>query len=256
MSQTSTTYYLWKWADNDLPGKPTDVFAALMRGELHPTLQVFDARLLLQLLSRTATRGRSRGEEWDWQVEPASSPEQARFVFLACPGFRNLKNSFYRSLLRLGLAVYAEQEAQIVRAFPPKLNRFLLGQNMHRHHYDVTASDLPVLLSQIHPDWSDPFAILEDYRDRFVQCYAHRGKFCLEWRENFTPKNDDNFDQWIASYPDGTTTEEAVHHVEPGRHKTTELLRFGDVLGVFQAFVRGKPRPMKYRWRSIKKELQ
>jgi hypothetical protein len=27
------TYYFWKWADNDLTGKPAEVHAALLRNE-------------------------------------------------------------------------------------------------------------------------------------------------------------------------------------------------------------------------------
>ncbi|MEI6279251.1 MAG: hypothetical protein WCQ16_07715 [Verrucomicrobiae bacterium] len=36
--------YFWKWADNDLPGKPAEVFADLMLGEW---LQV-EARIFLR----------------------------------------------------------------------------------------------------------------------------------------------------------------------------------------------------------------
>ncbi|MCX6907953.1 MAG: hypothetical protein NTY01_07920, partial [Verrucomicrobia bacterium] len=74
------SYYFWKWADNDLAGKPTEVFAALMRGELHPALQRFDARPLLRRLEKLAAADRKRGEEWEWQLHPQSSPENVRFV--------------------------------------------------------------------------------------------------------------------------------------------------------------------------------
>jgi len=30
----AASYYFWKWADNDLPGRPLEVHAALLRGEL------------------------------------------------------------------------------------------------------------------------------------------------------------------------------------------------------------------------------
>ena len=32
--------FFWKWADNNLPGKPTDVCGTLLRGELHPAVQL------------------------------------------------------------------------------------------------------------------------------------------------------------------------------------------------------------------------
>ena len=54
-----SSYYFWKWADNDLPGKPPEVWVALLRGEMHPALQSFDATSLLNALEDAATeRGR------------------------------------------------------------------------------------------------------------------------------------------------------------------------------------------------------
>jgi hypothetical protein len=47
-------YYFWKWADNDLPGRPVEVHAALLRGERHGALQCFDARPLLKMPTSAA----------------------------------------------------------------------------------------------------------------------------------------------------------------------------------------------------------
>lgn len=80
-----TSYYFWKWADNDLPGKPADVYASLMRGQLHPALQPFDARPLLRALKKLGTKKRKNGEEWDLVTHPALSPDRAHFVFITCP---------------------------------------------------------------------------------------------------------------------------------------------------------------------------
>jgi len=35
-----------------------------------------------------------------------------------------------------------------------------------------------------------------------------------------------------------------------------EKLRFSDTLRIFQAFLRGEPRPARYHWRSIRQELE
>src|SRR5580704_10772982 len=79
------SYYFWKWADNALPGKPPDVWAALLRGELHPALEVFDSLPLLKALQDSASQARVMGEEWEWEVNPPVAPEKARFVFVTCP---------------------------------------------------------------------------------------------------------------------------------------------------------------------------
>jgi hypothetical protein len=80
----STSYYFWKWAENDVPGKPAEVWAALLRGELHPALQSFDARPLLNALEDAAAELRTVDEEWEWKVHPPTSPEKACFVFATC----------------------------------------------------------------------------------------------------------------------------------------------------------------------------
>lgn len=55
------SYYFWKWADNDLPGQPVEVHAALLRGALHPALQTFDARPLLARLGEYAAARHAQG---------------------------------------------------------------------------------------------------------------------------------------------------------------------------------------------------
>ena len=59
----TTSYCLWEWADHDLPGRPAEVHAALLRGEMHPALQTFDARPLLKKCERAAAQGRKLEEE-------------------------------------------------------------------------------------------------------------------------------------------------------------------------------------------------
>ena len=71
---TTASYYLWKWADNDLSGPPKEVFADLLRGNMHPALQPFDARPLIRDLQALVAERLALGEEWDWQIMPAAAP--------------------------------------------------------------------------------------------------------------------------------------------------------------------------------------
>ena len=80
-----TSYYIWNWADNDLPGKPNEVFAELMAGRMPHSLQPFNASAILRRIERLALRDRSRGKEWDWQVQPDKATGKARFVYVAGP---------------------------------------------------------------------------------------------------------------------------------------------------------------------------
>src|ERR1700691_2948914 len=125
------SYYFWKWADNDLPGRPAEVHADLLRGEMHPALQTFDARPLLKKLKSAATRGRACDEEWDWEVTPCDAPEQARFVFVTCPllnGSEARVRWFSDEFAPLGLSGFDDGGGRLIPCLPPKLNSFILGQ--------------------------------------------------------------------------------------------------------------------------------
>ncbi len=86
---------IWRWADNDLPGMPTRIHAALLRGEMPPEVQPFDSRPLLAGLERVAAKARLLGDEWSWHVAGLpGSTGSAALVFLSCtegPAFNFLE---------------------------------------------------------------------------------------------------------------------------------------------------------------------
>jgi len=119
-----TPYYFWKWADNDLPGRPGEVWPMLLRGQMHPTLQTFDARPLIKQLEGSARRGRALGEEWSWQVEPRTSSGQARFVFVTCPPFNRdgrSVESLLQTIFPLDVSGYDEERGTLIPGLLPKL---------------------------------------------------------------------------------------------------------------------------------------
>ena len=253
-----SSYYLWKWADNDLPGKPNQVFSTLLQGELHPALQTFNARPLLCRLETFAESRRELGEEWNWEVHPSDNPSDARFVFLTGPHLNDSKDraaSFSDAMVRLEISGYDEQYGHVIHLLQPKLNCFLYGQDYRERHYDITADEVPELLRRIDREDRDPFGVLEDRRHYFVQCCAHERRFCVEWRENYDTNNWDDFAHWRASIP---KQPRAIREQLPTRHRHRDYdtLTFADTVRVFQAFVQGDPKPSRYRWRDIKPLLE
>lgn len=248
------SYYFWKWADNDLPGRPGEVHAALVRGQLHPALQIFDARLLLETLESAAARGREHAEEWNWELSPGDAPIAAQFVFVTCPCLKEPSERtarFEREFFPLGLSGCDEQSGQLIPRLLPKLNLFKMGQLRDEPSYDITVDDLPALLRCIDSHAPDPFAILEDNRSRFVQCYAHGRRFCVEWRENYDPPVYENFDQWRAQDRARLAVLDVPYHKNIPHRKDPDLLLYADTLRIFQAFMRGEPRPERYHWMNI-----
>lgn len=271
MSKTSTTYYLWKWADNNLPGQPDTVFSELLRGRMHPAVQPFDASPMLQDLQTTAATHHSLGEEWEWQVQPADSLRHAHFIFLRCPEiprYGQLRREFLTLAWPWDLSGYAEQQGKLIDCLLPKLNDIKFGGSIEEREFDIIEQDLPVLLSRLDPRQASPFIILKNRNNNFVQCYAHRDGFDVEWHVTRQLAVSDDYDSWRAGYcvnqatvgPRRFRDENRKLNSEPCiiriRRFQHERLRYCDTLRIFRAFLRGKARPDQYHWRSIRPELE
>lgn len=253
-----SSYYLWKWADNYLPGKPNEVFATLLRGELHPALQTFNARPLMRRLEAFAKSRRELDEEWNWQVQPSDNPAEARFVFLTGPNLNDSKDrgtNFEKAIKGLWISGYDEQCGHVIHSLKPKLNCFVYGQDHRERHYDITAEEVPVLLRRIDRKASNPYAILEDRRHYFVQCLARNRRFCAEWRENYDPNNWDNFKHWRAYDMERCRARRKMplpRRGQPDHYTVT----FADTVRIFQAFIQGDPKPPRYYWHDIRTRLE
>jgi len=252
--------YFWKWADNDLPGKPTDVHAALLRGELHPALQTFDARPLVAAIEALANETPpDERDEWEWIVEPAKKKQQARFVLLNCPRSPEPKTMHHLlscQLLRYGVTCFDEGLGILGDRFPPKLNEFKWGQWSGENVYDISADELPVLIKRIEPKFSHPYAVLSNRKDDFVQCFAKGRRFVVEWRENYELNDASKFDHWKAQDKKRMAALK-VPYTPKGipPEKDPDFVNFADTLRIFEAFLLQKQRPSHYHWRNINKEL-
>ncbi len=250
------SYTFWKWADNDLAGKPVEVHADLLRGGLHPAIQTFDARPLLKKLERAAAQGRKRDEEWSWEVTPSNAPEQAVFVFVSCPGIDSSVASarrFGRTFQSLGLSGIDEESGQIIPTLSPKLNGFITGHLPWENVYDITEDDLPYLIRRIEPREENPFGIIETNRSgSFVQCYAEGRRFVVEWANNDSAPGKTIWDHWRAQDRKRLAAMGGVNDERKmDTSETPDLIRYADTLPIFSALLRGESRPAKYPWRNI-----
>ena len=242
-------YYFWKWADNDLPGNPAEVHATLLRGEMHPALQPFNARPLLRRLEKARDEGRYVEEEWDWQLHPQESPGKAHFVFATCPDDGGFSGKFGEVFFPLGLACFDEQEGTLTTHSPPKLNCFISGD--FPEVYDVALDDLPVLLQRISSKESpNAFGILMNRKMNFVQTARCGRRFCVEWRENYDIRFKTKFDQWRVCPSPGKEALRVKRLLQKDPDYPN-LIGFAATLRIFEAFFRGEPRPEQYCWRNI-----
>ena len=269
----TASYYLWKWADNDLPGPPNEVYSELLHGRMHPAIQAFDAALVIRQLERIAAQGRRKGEEWDWQIHQDPTGRQVAFIFLTCPAverYGQMRRRFCDFLLYLDITGYDEQRGQLMYCFAPKKNAFEFGTT-DEIFYDITEADLPILLHRLPTAGSEATALLENRQNHFVQCDPLNRRFTVEWRENYDLADFSKFGQWRAGYFDSAPGRPRLFVPKHFGHervnkncelvylnageKKYELIRYHDTLRIFKAFLRGEPRPTQYRWQNIKAEL-
>ena len=269
---TSASHCFWKWADNDLPGRPNEVLADLVRGNMHPALQAFDPQPVVRELEKASRKGRRSGEEWDWQVCPDGIGNQARFVHLACllkdnPNFS--REPLIDRLDALGISGYDDQHGRLIECLSPKLNVFECEQWWDEPRYDVDAAELAVLLRRLRPNRQNPFASLTDRRGSFVSCMGYGRRFSVEWHERLDPHDWSQTAPWrLECFPvRGRRRWFMPTGVEFSRVKGSdwcrcftgesdhETITFTETLAVFRSFLRGQPRPQQYRWCDISKEL-
>ena len=268
----TASYYLWKWADSNLPGPPNKIFSELLHGRMHPAIQVFDAVPVVRQLERMAAQGRRKGEEWNWQIHQSQKGKQASFIFLTCPAverFGQMRQKFCELLLQLDITGYDEQRGHLMHCFLPKINVWECGEEDDETFYDVTEDDLPGLIRRIQPDSLTSYATLMNRQNHFVNCGIYKRRFTVEWRELYDLADFSKFGHWRAGYYEGTPVRrlfvpqdceyERIKDCEPVRQqageKKHELLLYRDTLRIFQAFLRGEPRPRRCCWQDIKDEL-
>ncbi|MEI6074411.1 MAG: hypothetical protein WCS94_02480 [Verrucomicrobiota bacterium] len=252
--------YFWKWADNDLSGKPTEVHADLLRGVQHPALQTFDARPVLTVIEQLANGSPAADrDEWTWSVAPANQVQRAQFIFLTCPrsiDFKAMHRVLARQLLPLGVSCFDEGMGMLGDWFPPKLNEFQWGAWPGENIYDITPDDLPVLIKRIPAQSPSRFAILTNRRTHFVQCMLKGRRYVVEWRENHDVRDFTKFDHWKAQ-DQKRMAAFTVPYTPRGipRDKDPDFLTFADTVKIFRAFLLQQPRPAHYHWRNINAEL-
>jgi len=251
----SASCYIWKWAENDLQGRPAEVHAALLRGELHPAVQPFDARPVLAAIKALAKRSPAEEQdEWNWCAAPAEKLRQAHFVFLNCPqtsAAKAMHQLLARGLLRYDVTCFDESLGMLGDWFPPKLNEFQCGQWPGEMLYDITADELPVLIKRINPKSPNPFAVLTNRRNHYVQCLRKPKGYLVEWRENDI-KNPRNFNHWRAQDIQKLAALKVPYQrTGIAAAKNPDLHRFADTLNIFRAFLLQEPRPKRYHWMNI-----
>jgi hypothetical protein len=244
------TYYIWKWADNNLPGKPTEIVAQLCAGEMPEALQPFSPKNILGRLAEVADKRRNEMSELLIEVEKQPNGD-ASFIHLSDPAADSpwLADKLLWAVWKTGLTLYDEINNRLVGL--PKRNVVEVpdrGQQL----VDIAPSDIPELLHALGDCPHLNALACYDRHGNMFQVWAHQRRFATEWQ--ILPEQDFNLHQiWVAGKP-----VPSQRHARFGRRLDlfdNEILRMVDAQRLWVAFLAGADRPATCLWREITQEL-
>lgn len=247
------TYYIWKWADNDLPGRPSDIVAQLCAGELPGALQPFSFKQVLGRLAKVADQRRTEMSELMIEAQGQRN-DQASFIHLCDPASDSpwLADKLLWAVWKTGLTLYDESSNRLVGL--PKHN--VVEPSWGRQLADIEVADIPVLLRG--PDNGPRLEAVACYdrNGNMLQVWMHRRRFVVEWQ--ILPDRD--FSQhriWVAGKP--PTSLRCVCLGKPNSGLDVfkhEIFGMADAHRLWVTFLSGEARPEGYLWREVTQDLK
>lgn len=246
----ATTYYIWKWAENDLPGRPTDVVARLCAGELPPALQRF--RPAAALANLVAVASERRTELSELLMEHRTDPSgQTPFIQLCDPAPDSswLSSRLLRAVWPVDLTLFDESHNRLLGL--PKRNVVEVPDE-GRQLVDIGPADLPAMLHELGGRARLAAVTCYDRNGNMFQAWAQGQRFAVEWQ--ILPERD--FSQhriWVAGRPGPSQRRTRL-----GSRRdlfANEALTMADAHRLWRSFLAGAERPATYAWREITAEL-
>ena len=247
-----TEYYIWKWADNDLPGRPAEVEDGLCAGDLPPAIQQFLVRKVYPRLVKVLNR--CRAELSEILVDPQlTAAGAARFIRLRHPLGDSawLANQLLWSGWDAELTVYNATAQRLVGL--PKRN--VVEMPAGRQWVDIARADIPGLLHQLGQEPDLAALACYDRDGNMFQVWAHQRRYAVEWQ--VLPARDFNLHRiWVAGRSLPTQRQARLGSLEGGLELySRELLEMAEVAGLWAAFLAGAKLPASHVWRDVTRNL-
>ena len=247
-----TEYYIWKWADNDLPGKPTEVVDGLCAGDLPPALEQFLVRKVHPRLAKVLNQCRSELSEIF--VDPLmTAAGAARFIRFRHPlgDSEWLANQLLWSGWDAELTVFNATANRLIGL--PKRN--VVEMSAGRQLVDIGRADIPVLLHRLANEPGLVAFACYDRDGNMFQVWAHQRRYAVEWQ--VLPVRDFNLHRiWVAGRPIPTQRRARLGSLDGGLELfSRELLEMPEVYGLWTSFLEGANRPASHVWRDVTRDL-
>ena len=246
-----TEYYIWKWADNDLVGRPAEVVDGLSAGDLPMALEQFLVRKVYPRLVKVLNKCRSELSEIavDPQMTAAGT---SRFIRLRHPlDSEWLANQLLWSVWDAELTVFNATDNRLIGL--PKRN--VVEMPKGRQLVDIRRGEIPPLLHQLAKEPGLAALACYDRNGNMFQVWTHQRRYAVEWQ--VLPARDFNLHRiWVAGRPIPTQRRSRLGTLEGGLELfSRELLEMGEVYGLWASFLAGEKLPSSHVWRDVTRRL-
>jgi hypothetical protein len=246
-------YYIWKWADNNLNGRPPEIVAHLCAGEMPEMLQAFKPQRVLKRLDEVAAKRRSQTGELLIQSQEEQGG-RVRFIHLCDPasGSDWLTNKLLWAVWDAHLTLYDESTNRLLGLPKRNVVEVCWGEQL----VDIEASEIPALLRRLGSRHGLGALACYDKNGNMFQIWAHRRRFAVEWQ--LLPDRDFKRHQiWIAGRQRKSRAKVILG--PPNRCMKLfahETLNIDEVQRLWESFLKSKRRPTGYSWRDITEDLK
>ena len=230
-------YYIWTWADNNLPGDPDIVIAALKSDSPHPSVTRFE---LAGACSKSPSL-RNLLSTCQHEVIPGTAPKadgKCLCVRLAVPDDEQsigVITDAARELRNIRVVVYDACRNVLHESSRPKLCCFTYGRR--GSIYDFPSTEIPRLLKKLK---SETCGIFVHGDGRMVVISGGGNGFHIEW---FEP--DDARNRYRACRKEKKTAGHKQHGVIP---KDDQRIPFALAVRVMRSWHKGNVRPAVVQW--------
>jgi len=247
------TYYIWKWADNNLAGKPVDIVSQLCAGVSPKALQQFSHGDTLRRLAEVADQRRTEMSEL--LIEPqAGADEQVPFIHVtdAASDSAWLADKLLWAIWPMGLTLYDEGHNRLLGL--PKRN-VVESPADGRQFLDIEPGEIPELLRTLDRRWHLSALACYDRNGNMFQVWTHQHRFAVEWQ--VMPERDFNKHRiWVAGKPSANQRHSRLGTSNQGLDLfANEVLTMADAQRLWVRFLAGAERSESYLWRDITQEL-
>lgn len=248
-----THYYVWKWADNDLSGRPQEIVARLCAGEMPEALQAFKPQRILDRLDKVAAQRRSQTGELIIQPQKDGSG-RVRFIHLCDPAADSawLADKLLWAAWAADLTLYNESVNHLLGL--PKRNVVEVCWGEQR--VDIGPEEVPALLRRLGSRHGLGALACYDRDGNMFQVWAHRRRFAVEW-QLLPGRNFKRHQIWIAGRSRRSRAKVRLGASERCMELFThEALNIAEAQRLWQSFFSSVERPAGYSWRDITEDLK